>query len=107
MLTKHCEKARWELLKNAMCCLEQILEATPHKTAAVWQPISHLINQIIPTNDAGFCWRNRDKLIGNVLLALQCVSAGQPAQVYFHQLCGDTKCNLEDIPRVMDDWDGC
>ena len=29
------EKARWKLQKNATCCLEQILEATPHKTVAV------------------------------------------------------------------------
>ena len=31
----HGEKARWELNKNTMCCFKQILEATPHQTAAV------------------------------------------------------------------------
>ena len=31
-----------EIHKNTGCCLEQILEATPHKTAAVWPPASHL-----------------------------------------------------------------
>ena len=30
------ENARWELHKNAVCYLEQILEATPHETTAVW-----------------------------------------------------------------------
>ena len=37
----HREKARWELHKNAMCYIEQILEATSHKTAAVRPPTSH------------------------------------------------------------------
>ena len=36
------EKAKWELNKNARYCFEQILEATPHKTAAVWPLTSHL-----------------------------------------------------------------
>ena len=31
----HRKKARRELCKNAMSYFEQILEATPHKTAAV------------------------------------------------------------------------
>ena len=26
------EKVRWELSKDAVCCFEQILEATPHKS---------------------------------------------------------------------------
>ncbi len=39
------EKAIWELQKNALCCLEQNLKATPHKTAAVQPPA--LISQTI------------------------------------------------------------
>ena len=38
------EKARWEQHKNVICCLEQILEATLHKTANVQLPTSHLTN---------------------------------------------------------------
>ena len=38
----HREKARWELYKNAERRLEEILEETPHKTAAVWPSASHL-----------------------------------------------------------------
>ena len=38
------ERARWKLQKNASRCLEQILEATPHKTAAVGQLTTHLTN---------------------------------------------------------------
>ena len=40
----HGEKARWKLQKNATCCFEQILEATPHKIAAVWPLSAHLKN---------------------------------------------------------------
>ena len=35
-------KARQDLHKNAASYMEQILEATFHKTAAVWPPTSHL-----------------------------------------------------------------
>ena len=40
----HGEKTRWELHKNAMCYFEQILKATPLKTAAVPPLTSHLKN---------------------------------------------------------------
>ena len=38
------EKARQELHKNAMSYIEQILEATSYKTAAVKPPTSNLKN---------------------------------------------------------------
>ena len=38
----HGEKARWDLPKNATCCLKQILEATLHKTTVVRSLTSHL-----------------------------------------------------------------
>ena len=50
MLTKHGEKAKWELQMNAMYFLEQILEATLNKIAAVWSPASHLTNYSSKTN---------------------------------------------------------
>ena len=28
-------------------------------------------------------------------------------QLELNQLCVDTGCNLEDLPKAMDDWDGC
>ena len=43
-------KARWELLKDAAFCFEQILEAAPHKTAAVQSLISHLRHYRSKTN---------------------------------------------------------
>ena len=44
------EKARWELHKNIVCCLEQILEVIFHKSAAVWVTASHLKNHPSKTN---------------------------------------------------------
>ena len=47
------EKARWELQKHAACCFEQILEAAPHKTAAI-QPLHfHLTNN--PSKTSKIC----------------------------------------------------
>ena len=46
----HGEKARVELNKNATCSFEQILEATPHKTAAVRSLTSDLKNHLSKTN---------------------------------------------------------
>ena len=39
-----------ELHKNAMSCLEKILEATPHKTAAIELLTFHLKNHTSKTN---------------------------------------------------------
>ena len=38
------EKARWELHKDTVCCFEQILEESPHKTVTVQSLISLLTN---------------------------------------------------------------
>ena len=38
------ENAKLELHKNSSCCLEENLEATPRKRAAVLQPASYLTN---------------------------------------------------------------
>ena len=38
------KKGRWELYKDFGCSCEQILEAAPHKTAAIQPLISHLTN---------------------------------------------------------------
>ena len=35
------EKARWQLHKNAVSNIKQVLEATPHKAPTVRPPISH------------------------------------------------------------------
>ena len=47
----HREKARWKLRKNAMCCFEQILKATPYKTKSVRPLTFYLTNKTNKT-----CW---------------------------------------------------
>ena len=47
------EKARCE--PNSSFSLKQILEETPHKTAAVWPPASHLRKHSRRTKQAGYC----------------------------------------------------
>ena len=101
------EKVKEGIQKNAMCCLEQILEATPLKTAVV-PPLSlHLINHSSKMNKT--CWRSKDELISDVLLltfTYGCARVGQPAKTSIHQLCENTGYILEDLPRVMDNRDG-
>ena len=55
---------------------------------------------------AGHCWRSRDELIRDVLLWTPThgrAKAGRPARIYIQQLCEDTGCCPEDLPRAMND----
>ena len=54
----HREKGRWELYKNSRSYFEQILDATPLETTAVWSLTSHLKNNPIKTKKTGCCWRS-------------------------------------------------
>ena len=70
-------------------------------------PISKTI-QIRRTRHARYCWRSKDEPISDVLPwtpALRCASVGRPTRTYLQQLCTDTRCCLEDLPRAMDDRD--
>ena len=52
------------------------------------------------------CWRSRDELIRDVLLWIPThgrAKAGRPARTYIQQLCEDTGCCPEDLPRAMND----
>ena len=103
------EEARRQLHKNATCNLEQVLAATPHKTPTVRPPapITKTI-QVRRTRHAGHCWRSRDELIRDVLLWTPThgrAKAGRPARTYIQQLCEDTGCCPEDLPRAMNDWE--
>ena len=58
------------------------------------------------TVNAGHCWRSRDELIRDVLLWIPThgrAKAGRPARTYIQQLCEDTGCCPEDLPRAMND----
>ena len=70
-----------------------------------WPPITKTI-QVRRTRHAGHCWRSRDELIRDVLLWIPThgrAKAGRPARTYIQQLCEDTGCCPEDLPRVMND----
>ena len=58
------------------------------------------------TRHAGHCWRSRDELIRDVLLWTPThgrAKAGRPARTYIQQLCENTGCCPEDLPRAMND----
>ena len=61
------------------------------------------------TRHAGNCWRSRDVLISDVLQRTPShgrARTGQLAWTYIQQLCADTGCNPEDLPKAMDSREG-
>ena len=87
------EETRWQLHKNAAGNPEQVLAATPHKTPTVRPP-------------APYHEMRWDELIRDVLLWIPThgrAKAGRPARTYIQQLCEDTGCCPEDLPRAMND----
>ena len=101
------EETRWQLHKNAACNPQQVLAATPtrHQLYGHLPPITKTI-QVRRTRHAGHCWRSRDELIRDVLLWIPThgrAKAGRPARTYIQQLCEDTGCCPEDLPRAMND----
>ena len=78
---------------------------TSHQVYGHLPPITKTI-QVRRTRHAGHCWRNRDKLISDVLLGTPTygrAKARRPAQTYIQQLCDDMRCSPEDLPEVMND----
>ena len=62
--------------------------------------------QVRWTRHAGHCWRSRDELIIDVLLWTPTygrAKVGRPARTYIQQLCEDTGCSPEDLPKAMND----
>ena len=70
---------------------------TRHQLYCQLPPITKTI-QVRRTRHAGYCWRSKDKLISDVK-----AKVGRPARTYIQQLCEDTGCNPEDLPKVMND----
>ena len=78
---------------------------TRHQLYGHLPPITKTI-QVRRTRHAGHCWRIRDELIRDVLLWTPThgrEKAGRPARTYIQQLCEDTGCCPEDLPRAMND----
>ena len=71
-------------------------------------PITKSI-KIRRTRHAGHCWRSRDELLSDVLLWTTShgrAKAGRPARTYLQQLCEDTGCSPEDLPKAINDREG-
>ena len=78
---------------------------TRHQLYGHLPPITKTI-QVRRTRHAGHCWRSRDELIKDVLLWTPThgrAKAERPARTYIQQLCEDTGCCPEDLPRAMND----
>ena len=107
-LTKRLEK---KLDGNYTRMLRAILNKswrqhpTRHQLYGHLPPITKTI-QVRRARHAGHCWRSRDELIRDVLLWTPThgrAKAGRPARTYIQQLCEDTGCCPEDLPRAMND----
>ena len=107
-LTKRLEK---KLDGNYTRMLRAILNKswqqhpTRHQLYGHRPPITKTI-QVRRTRHAGHCWRSSDELIRDVLLWIPThgrAKAGRPARTYIQQLCEDTGCCPEDLPRAMND----
>ena len=80
---------------------------TRHQLYGHLPPITKT-KQVRRTRHAGHCWRSKDELISDVLQwtpAYGQAKAGRPARTYIQQLCEDTGCNPEDLPKAMNDRD--
>ena len=107
-LTKRLEK---KLDGNYTRMLRAILNKswrqhpTRHQLYGHLPPITKTI-QVRRARHAGHCWRSRDELIRDVLLWTPThdrAKAGRPARTYIQQLCENTGCCPEDLPRAMND----
>ena len=82
---------------------------TRHQLYGHLPPITKTI-QVRRARHAGPCWRSRDELIRDVLLWTPThgrAKAGRPARTYIQQLCEDTGCCPDDLPRAMNDREEC
>ena len=71
-------------------------------------PVTKTI-QVRRTRHAGHCWRSRDELVSDAHLWTPShgrAKTGRPAPTYIQQLCADTGCSPEDLPKAMDDMEG-
>ena len=119
-LTKRLEK---KLDGNYTRMLRAILNKswrqhpTKHQLYGPLPPVTKTI-QVRRTRHVGHCWRNRDKLLSDVLLwtlTYGRVKVGRPARTCIQQLYEDTGCSPKDLPEAMNDsekwlemvWDIC
>ena len=78
---------------------------TRHQLYGHVPPITKTI-QVRRIRHAGHCWRSSDELIRDVLLWTPTygrAKAERPARTCIQQLCEDTGCSPEDLPKAMND----
>ena len=120
MQTKRLEK---KLDGNYTRMLRAILKRSWQQQPTRRQLYGHLppITKTIEarrTRHAGHCWRSKDDIVSDVLLWTPAIKpprkwcapvdprhskAGRPARTFIQQLCDDTGCNPEDLPKAMND----
>ena len=107
-LTKRLEKkldGNYTRMLRAILNKSRQQHPTRHQLYGHLPPITKTI-QVRRTRHAGHCWRSRDELIRDVLLWIPThgrAKAGRPARTYIQQLCEDTGCCPEDLPRATND----
>ena len=107
-LTKRLEKkldGNYTRMMRAILNKSWQQHLTRHQLYGHLPPITKTI-QVRRTRHAGHCWRSRDELIRDVLLWIPThgrAKAGRPARTYIQQLCEDTGCCPEDLPRAMNE----
>ena len=109
MDASHGENVRWELLKNAAFCLEQILEAVPYKTPAVLQLAYHFTNHSSKTNKTRKALLQKQRLTHkwhSLMDSCKKMCQCRPISKVLHQLCTNIRRNLEDLLEAIDDWEG-
>ena len=75
---------------------QQLYGYLPHITKTI---------KIRQTSHTGHCWRSRDELVNDALLwtpSHRRAKAGRQVRTYIQQLCANTGCSPEDLPKVMD-----
>ena len=78
---------------------------TRHQLYGHLPPITKTI-QVRRIRHAGHNWRSRDELMSDVLLWAPThgrAKAGRPARTYIQQLCEDTECCPQYLPKAMND----
>ena len=107
-LTKQMEK---KLDGNYTRMLRAILNKSWRQHPTQKQLYGHLppITRAIKIRRTRHCWRSRDELISDELLWTPShgrAKVGRLARTYTQQLCTDTRCSPEDLPKAMDDREG-
>ena len=108
MLTKRLKKkleGNYTRMLRAILNKSWLQHPTRHQLYGHLPPITKAI-QVRRTRHAGHCWRSKDELISDVLLwtpACSQAKAGRPVRTYIQQLCEDTECSPEDLPKAMND----